>query len=90
MQESLVVGFEYILGMLIFIYQGWHASLQLLGKLIDNVFRGLSLLTVARFLGHHSGLHIEDIIEDLLGFLFLEGNVRVWVESEDLWLLRGG
>jgi hypothetical protein len=47
MQESLVIGFEYILGMFIFIYQRWHPSFQLLGKLKYNVFRGLSFLTVA-------------------------------------------
>ena len=75
--------------MLIFIYQGWHPSFQLLGKLIYNVFRGLSLLPVARFLSHHSWLHIKDIVEDFLRFLLLEGNVGVGVESENLWLLGG-
>jgi len=62
MQESLVIGFEYILGMFIFINQRWYPSLQLLCKLKYNVFRGLSILTVARLLSDNSWLHIEDVV----------------------------
>ncbi len=89
MQESLVIGFKYIFGMFIFIYQGRDPSFQVRCKLKYHVFRGLSILSVTGLLRDNSRLHIEDVVKDLLGFLLLEGNVGIRVEPEDLWLLGG-